>query len=74
MCGSPSGIVGVGRSACIGGGARRWRGVRPIQGTIDRLNGSESFTREQERCVREELKNGSPECPVYVRRRAAEVR
>jgi hypothetical protein len=35
MCGSPSGMVGVGRSTCVGGGARRRRGVRPIQGTID---------------------------------------
>jgi hypothetical protein len=74
MCGSLSGMVGVDRSACAGGGARRLRGVRPIQGTIDRLNRSESFTREQGRCVREELKNGSPECPIYARRRAAKVR
>jgi hypothetical protein len=64
MCGSLSGMVGVGRSACAGGGARRRRGVRPIQGTIDQSNGSESFTRDQGRCVREELKNGSSECPL----------
>jgi hypothetical protein len=38
MCGSPSGMVGVGRSACADGGARRWRGVRPIQGEIDQSN------------------------------------
>jgi hypothetical protein len=31
MCGSPSGMVGAGRSACVGGGARRRRGVRPIE-------------------------------------------
>jgi hypothetical protein len=74
MCGSPSGMVGVGRSTCAGGGARRRRGVRPIQGTIDQSNGSESFTRDQGRCVCEELKNGSPDCTVYARRRAAEVR
>jgi hypothetical protein len=30
MCGSPSGMVGVGWSTCAGGGAHRWRGVRPI--------------------------------------------
>jgi hypothetical protein len=36
MCGSPSGMVGVGRSTCAGGGARRRRGVRPIQGEIDK--------------------------------------
>jgi hypothetical protein len=27
MCGSPSGMVGVGRSTCAGGGARRRLGV-----------------------------------------------
>ena len=64
MCGSPSGMVGVGWSACEGGGARRRRDVRLIQGTIDQSNGSESFTRDQGRGVREELKNGSPECLV----------
>jgi hypothetical protein len=73
MCGSPSGMVGVGRSTCAGGGARRQRGVRPIQGTIDQSNGSESFTRDQGRCVCEELKNDSPDFSVYARRRAAEV-
>jgi hypothetical protein len=74
MCGSPSGVVGVGRSTCAGGGARRWRGVRPNPGTIDQSNGSESFTRDQGLCVCEELKNDSPDCSVYARRRAAEVR
>jgi hypothetical protein len=71
MCGSPSGMVRVGRSTCAGGEAHRRRGVRPIQGTIDQLNGSESFTRDQGRCVREELKNDSPDCSVSTRRRAA---
>jgi hypothetical protein len=74
MCGSPSGMVGVGRSTCAGEGARQRRGVRPNQGTIDQSNGSESFTRDQGRRVREELKNDSPDCSVYARRRAAEVR
>jgi hypothetical protein len=74
MCGSPSGMVGVGRSTCAGGDARRRRGVRPAQGEIVQLNGSESFTREQGRGVREELKNGSPESLVHARRRATEVR
>jgi hypothetical protein len=74
MCGSPSGIVGVGRPTCAGGGARRRRGVRPSQGTIGQSNGSVSFTRDQGRCVREELKNDSPDCSVYVRRRATKVR
>jgi hypothetical protein len=74
MCGSPSGMVRVGLSTCAGGGARRRRGVPPIQGIIDQSNGSESFTRDQGRCVREELKNDSPDCSVYACRRAAEVR
>jgi hypothetical protein len=74
MCGSPSGMVGVGRSTCAGGGARWRRGVRPVQGTIDQSNGSGSFTRDQGRGACEELKNGSPDCSVYARRRAAEVR
>ena len=34
MCGSPSGMVGVGRSTCAGGDARRRRGVRPAHGAI----------------------------------------
>jgi hypothetical protein len=59
MCGSPSRMVGVDQFTCAGGGARQRRGVRPIQGIIDQSNGSESFTRDQGRCVREELKNDS---------------
>jgi hypothetical protein len=73
MCGSLSGMVGVGRSTCAGRGARRQRGVRPNQGTIDQSNGSESFTRDQGRCVCAELKNDSPDFSVYARRWAAEV-
>jgi hypothetical protein len=74
MCGLPSGMVGVGRSTCAGGGARRRRGVRPAHGAIGQLNGSESFTREQGRGVREELKNGSLESLVHACRQATEVR
>jgi hypothetical protein len=44
MCGLPSGMVGVGRSTCAGGDARRRRGVRPTHIAIVQLNGSESFT------------------------------
>jgi hypothetical protein len=44
MCGSPSGMVGVGRSTCAGGDARRRRGIRPTHGAIGHMNGSESFT------------------------------
>jgi hypothetical protein len=74
ICGSPSGMVGVGRSTCAGEGARRWRGVRPSQGTINQSNGSESFTKDQGRCACEELKNDSPDCSVYARRWATKVR
>jgi hypothetical protein len=74
MCGSPSGMVGVGQSTCAGGGARRRRGVRPNKGTIGQSNGSGSFTRDQGRRVREEFKNSSSDCSVYARRRATEVR
>jgi hypothetical protein len=74
MCRSPSGMVGVGRSTCAGRDARRRRGVQPAHGDIVQLNESESFTREQGRDVREELKNGSPESLVHARRRATEVR
>jgi hypothetical protein len=74
MCGSPSGMVGVGRSTCTGGGARRRRGVWPIQGTIDQSNGSESFTRDQGRCVCKESEKDSLDCSVHARRWATEVR
>jgi hypothetical protein len=60
MCGSPSVMVGVGRSTCAGGGARRRRGVRPNQGTIDQSNGSESFSRDQGRCMCDDLKKELP--------------
>jgi hypothetical protein len=73
-CGSPVMVVGVGRSTRAGGGARRRRGIRPNQGAIDQLNESGSFTRDQERCVREEFENVSPDCSVYARPRATEVR
>jgi hypothetical protein len=44
MCGWPSGMVGVGRSACAGEDARWRRGIRPTHGAIGQLNASESFT------------------------------
>jgi hypothetical protein len=74
MCGSPSGMVGVGRSTCAGGGAHRRRGVWPNQGTIVQSNGSVSFTRDQGRCVCKESENDSLDCSVHARRRATEVR
>jgi hypothetical protein len=45
MCGSSPGVVGVGRSTCAGGRARRQRGLRPIQGGRVQSNWSVSFTR-----------------------------
>jgi hypothetical protein len=74
MCGSPSGMVGVGRSTCVGGDARRWRGIRPAHGAIVQVNLSESFARGQEGQGCKELENGSPDCSVHARRRATEVR
>jgi hypothetical protein len=74
MCGAPSGMVGVGRSTCAGWGPRRPRGVRPNQGTIGQSNGSVSFTRDQGRRVCKESENDSPDCLVYARPRATEVR
>jgi hypothetical protein len=74
MCGLPSGMVGVGRSTCAGEGARRRRGVQLNQGDTVQSNGSGSFTKDQGRCVREEFENDSPDCSVYTRRRATEVR
>jgi hypothetical protein len=73
-CGSSAVVVGVGRSTCAGGGARRRRGIRPNQGGTVQLNGSRSFTRGQGRHVREEFENGSPDCLVYARLWATEVR
>jgi hypothetical protein len=74
MCGSLSGMVGVGRSTCAGGDARRRRGVRPTHGAIVQLNGSESFTRCQGRCGCKELDEDSLVSSVHVRRRKTEVR
>jgi hypothetical protein len=74
MCGSPSGMVGVGRSACAGGDARRRRGIRPTQGAIVQSNGSESFTGCLGRRGCKEFENGLPESSVHARRRATEVR
>jgi hypothetical protein len=72
--GSPAMVVGVGRSMRAGGGARRRQGIRPNQGAIDQLNGPGSFTRDQGKCVHKEFENGSPDCSVYARSRATEVR
>jgi hypothetical protein len=73
-CRSSAVVVRVGWSTCAGGGARRRRGIRPAHGAIDQLNGSGSFTRGQGKHAREEFENGSPDCSVYRRLRATEVR
>jgi hypothetical protein len=67
-------VVGAGWSTCAGEGARRRRGIRPAHGAIVQLNGSGSFTRGQGRHARKEFENGSPDCSVYARLRATEVR
>jgi hypothetical protein len=72
-CGSPTMVVGGGRSTRAGGGAHWRRGVWPNQGDIVQLNGSGSFTRDQGGCVCKESENGSPDCSVYARSRATEV-
>jgi hypothetical protein len=74
MCGSPSGMVGVGRSTCAGGDARRRRGILPAHGAIVQVNRSESFAGGQEGQGCKELENGSPDCSAHERRRASEVR
>jgi hypothetical protein len=74
MCGSSSGMVGVGLSTCAGGDAHRRRGIRPAHGAIVQVNRSESFARGQEGQWCKELENGSPDCSVHARRRATEVR
>jgi hypothetical protein len=73
-CESSAVVVGVGRSACVGGGARRRWGIWPAHGAIVWLNGSGSFTRGHGRYVHEEFENGSPEFSVYAWLRATEVR
>jgi hypothetical protein len=74
VCGSSPGMVGVGRSTCAGGGARRWQGIRPAHGEIALSSESRGFTGGQGSRRRKELKNGSPGSLVYVRWRAADVR
>jgi hypothetical protein len=71
--GSSAVVVGVGRSACAGEGARRRRGIRPAHSAIIQSNGPGSFTRDQERYAREEFENGSPDCSVYAQPRVTEV-
>jgi hypothetical protein len=73
MCGSPSGMVGVGWSTSAGGDAHRRRGIRPAHGAIVQVNRSESFARGQEEHWCKELENGSPVCSAHARRRATEV-
>jgi hypothetical protein len=74
VCGSSSGMVGVGRTSCADGEARRRRGSQPNHGGIAQSSELERFTRGQgsRRC--KQLDNGVPGSPVYVRWQVAEVR
>jgi hypothetical protein len=74
MCGLSSGMVGVDRSTCAGGDARRRRGIRPAHGAIVQVNQSVSFTRGQEGQGCKELENGSPDCLAHARWWMAKVR
>jgi hypothetical protein len=74
MCWSASGMAGVGRASCAGGGARRRRGFWPNHGGIAQSSVLGSFTGSQGGRRRKELVNGLPGSPVYVRWRAAKVR
>jgi hypothetical protein len=74
MCGSPSGMVGVGWTTCTGGDARRRRGVWPNQGAIGQLNGSESFTRCWGRRGCKTLEDDLLVNSVHARQRVTEVR
>jgi hypothetical protein len=47
VCGSSSGMAGVGRTSCADGEARRRRGSRPNHGRIAQSSELESFTRGQ---------------------------
>jgi hypothetical protein len=73
MCGSPSAMVGVSRSTCAGGDARRRRGIRPTHGAIGQLNGSESFTGCLGRRGCKELEKYLLISSIHVRRRKTEV-
>jgi hypothetical protein len=74
VCGSPSGMAGVGRSTFAGGDARRRRGVQPAHGEIVQLDGSERFTGCQRRYGCKELDGDSPISSVHAWRRKTKVR
>jgi hypothetical protein len=74
VCGSVSEVVGVGRTSCAGGGARRQRVIRPNHVGIVQSSELGSFTGNQGGCRHKEFANGSPGSQVFVRWRAAEAR
>jgi hypothetical protein len=74
MCGSSSGMAGVGRTSCAGREARQRRGSRPNHGGITQSIELGSFTGGQGSRRREQLENGVPGSSVYARWQAAEVR
>jgi hypothetical protein len=74
VCGSSSGMAGVGRTSCAGGEARRRRGSRPNHGGITQSSELGSFTGGQGSRRRKQFDNDVPGSPVYARWRVAEVR
>jgi hypothetical protein len=74
VCGSALKMVGVGRTSCVGGGARLRRVIRPNHSGIVQSSELGSITGSQGGCRRKEFANGSPRSRVYVRWLAAEVR
>jgi hypothetical protein len=67
-------MVGVGRSTCAGGGARRRRVFRPAHDVIVQLVSLGGLTRWHRGGTRKEFENGVETYPVHVHRWAEEVR
>jgi hypothetical protein len=74
VCGSSSGMAGVGRTSCVGGEARRRRGFQPNHGGIAQSSELGSFTGGQGSRRRKQFDNGVPSSLVYAWWRVAEVR
>jgi hypothetical protein len=74
MCGSSLAMVGVGRSTCAGGRARRRRGIWPAHGAIVQLVSSGGSTRWCRDGLRKGFENGVETYRVHVCWWAEEVR